>query len=441
MIQLSEHFTYSKLLRFTLPSIGMMLFTSVYGVVDGLFVSNFVGKTPFAAINLIWPFLMMFGTLGFMIGTGGSALVSKTMGEGDRKKANEIFSMLIYVSVAAGLLLTVLGMVLVRPVALWLGAEGEMVEACVVYGRILLSTLVFFVLQNEFQSFCIVAERPRLGLVVTVAAGLTNIVLDALFVAVLDWGSYGAAAATAISQLVGGAIPLAYFVLPNSSTLRLGAARFDGKALAQTCFNGSSELVTNLSMSLVNMLYNFQLMKFAGEDGVAAYGVIMYVNFIFVGVFLGYSLGVAPVISFHYGAMNHDELKSLRRKSLVIITVGALLLTAAAEAAATPLARVFVGYDAGLMAMTRRGFSIYSLSFVIMGFNMFASSFFTALNDGLISALISFSRALLFQVIAILLLPLFWGLDGVWLAIVAAELASLVVTMVCLITKQKEYHY
>jgi len=441
MIQLSEHFTYSKLLRFTLPSIGMMLFTSVYGVVDGLFVSNFVGKTPFAAINLIWPFLMMFGTLGFMIGTGGSALVSKTMGEGDRKKANEIFSMLIYVSVAAGLLLTVLGMVLVRPVALWLGAEGEMVEACVVYGRILLSTLVFFVLQNEFQSFCIVAERPRLGLVVTVAAGLTNIVLDALFVAVLDWGLYGAAAATAISQLVGGAIPLAYFVLPNSSTLRLGAARFDGKALAQTCFNGSSELVTNLSMSLVNMLYNFQLMKFAGEDGVAAYGVIMYVNFIFVGVFLGYSLGVAPVISFHYGAMNHDELKSLRRKSLVIITVGALLLTAAAEAAATPLARVFVGYDAGLMAMTRRGFSIYSLSFVIMGFNMFASSFFTALNDGLISALISFSRALLFQVIAILLLPLFWGLDGVWLAIVAAELASLVVTMVCLITKQKEYHY
>jgi len=441
MIQLSEHFTYSKLLRFTLPSIGMMLFTSVYGVVDGLFVSNFVGKTPFAAINLIWPFLMMFGTLGFMIGTGGSALVSKTMGEGDRKKANEIFSMLIYVSVAAGLLLTVLGMVLVRPVALWLGAEGEMVEACVVYGRILLSTLVFFVLQNEFQSFCIVAERPRLGLVVTVAAGLTNIVLDALFVAALGWGLYGAAAATAISQLVGGAIPLAYFVLPNSSTLRLGSGRFDGKALAQTCFNGSSELVTNLSMSLVNMLYNFQLMKFAGEDGVAAYGVIMYVNFIFVGVFLGYSLGVAPVISFHYGAMNHDELKSLRRKSLVIITVGALLLTAAAEAAATPLARVFVGYDAGLMAMTRRGFSIYSLSFVIMGFNMFASSFFTALNDGLISALISFSRALLFQVIAILLLPLFWGLDGVWLAIVAAELASLVVTMVCLITKQKEYHY
>jgi len=441
MIRLSEHFTYGKLLRFTLPSIGMMLFTSIYGVVDGLFVSNFVGKSPFAAINLIWPFLMIFGTLGFMIGTGGSALVSKIMGEGDKKRANEIFSLLIYVSLVLGLLLTVLGIVLLRPVSLALGAEGEMVETCVVYGRILMLTMPLFILQNVFQSFCIVAERPRLGLGVTVAAGLTNIVLDAALVAGLRWGVVGAAAATSISQLVGGVIPLVYFLLPNGTPLRLGRCCFDGRALAQTAFNGSSELVTNLSMSLVNMLYNVQLMNFAGEDGVAAYGVIMYVNFIFVGVFLGYSLGVAPVVSFHYGAMNHDELRSLRRKSLVIIAVGAAVLTLGAEGMAGPLARLFVGYDGALMAMTQRGFAIYSSSFVIMGFNMFGSSFFTALNNGLISALISFSRAFLFQVIALLALPALWGLDGVWVAIVAAEAASLVVTLGCLVGKQKEYHY
>lgn len=440
-IQLSDHFTYGKLLRFTIPSIGMMIFTSIYGIVDGIFVSNFVGKTAFAAVNLIMPFVMMFGPLGFMIGTGGCALISKTMGEGKKDKANEIFTELILVSVILGAVLTVVGCAVVRPVAVFLGAEGQMVTDCVVYGRLLLSTLICFLLQNEFQSFCVAAERPRMGLWITVAAGVTNIVLDAVFVGVLRWGLAGAGAATAISQLVDGMIPLVYFLAPNPTVLRLRKFRFDAKALLRSCTNGSSELVSNLSLSLVNMLFNFQLLRFAGEDGVAAYGVIMYVNFIFVGVFLGYSFGAAPVISFHYGAGNREELRGLFRKSLGLMSFFALVLTAAAELLSGVLSGIFVGYDPTLYALTCRGFRIYALSFLFMGFNMFGSAFFTALNDGLISALISFLRAFLFQVGAILVLPALWGVDGVWMAVVAAELLAIAVTAVCFVKKRKAYEY
>ena len=440
-IQLSDHFTYGKLLGFTIPSIIMMIFTSIYGIVDGIFVSNFVGKTAFAALNLIMPFVMIFGALGFMLGTGGCALISKTMGEGKREKANELFSMYIAVSALAGAVITAVGIAVMRPVSIALGAEGQMIEDCVTYGRILLSTLVFFILQCEFQSYCVAAERPRMGLWITVAAGVTNIVLDAVLVALLRWGLAGAAAATAMSQLVGGMIPLGYFSLPNSSVLRLRKFRFDGRALWRACTNGSSELVSNLSMSVVNMLFNVQLLRFAGENGVAAYGVIMYVNFIFVGVFLGYAFGVAPVVSFHFGAGNEGELKSLRKKSLVLIGSSAVALTLLAEVLAGVLSGIFVGYDAELYAMTRRGFMIYSASFLFMGFNMFASSFFTALNDGPVSALISFLRTFLFQLGAILVLPALLGLDGIWLAVVTAELLALAVTILCLVKKQKQYGY
>lgn len=440
-IQLSDHFTYGKLLRFTIPSIGMMIFTSIYGIVDGIFVSNFVGKTAFAAVNLIMPFVMIFGALGFMIGTGGCALISKTMGEGKKDKANEIFTELIVASAVLGILLTVVGIAMMRPIAVFLGAEGQMVSDCVVYGRILLATLVCFILQNEFQSFCVAAERPRMGLWITVAAGLTNIVLDAVFVGVLRWGLVGAAAATAVSQLVGGVIPLVYFLLPNSTVLRLRRFRFDGKALLRSCTNGSSELVSNLSLSLVNMLFNFQLLRFAGENGVAAYGVIMYVNFIFVGIYLGYAFGVAPAISFHYGAGNREELRSLLKKSLGIIAFFAVTLTAGAELLSGFLSGIFAGYDPELYALTCRGFRIYAAAFLFMGFNMFGSSFFTALNDGLVSALISFLRAFLFQVGAILVLPALWGVDGVWMAVVTAELLAIAVTAVCFLKKRKTYQY
>lgn len=440
-IQLSDHFTYKKLAQFTIPSIGMMIFTSIYGIVDGLFVSNFVGKTPFAAINLIMPYLMILGAFGFMIGTGGNALVSRVMGEGDRQKANEIFSLLVWVSFAIGLVMTILGIVFMRPIAILLGAEGEMLEYCVLYGNIMQTVLVAFVWQCEFQTFCVTAEKPRLGLVITVAAGLTNIVLDALFVAVLRWGLVGAAAASAISQLVGGVVPVIYFALPNSSALRLVKPKWNGRALLKSCTNGSSEMVSNLSLSLVSMLYNIQLINFAGENGVAAYGVIMYVNFIFVGIFLGYSFGVAPVVGFHYGAANHSELKSLRRKSTNIMGLGGLVLTLLAWLLSAPLSKLFVGYDTQLMEMTCHGFRIYSVAFLFMGLNMFGSSFFTALNNGLVSAILSFVRAFGFQVIAILILPGLFGVDGIWWSIVTAEVLSLGLTVIFLAAKQKQYHY
>lgn len=440
-IKLSEHFTYKKLMRFTLPSIVMMIFTSIYGVVDGIFVSNYVGKTPFAAINLIMPFLMIFSAIGFMIGTGGSALVSLTLGEGKRERANELFSMLLYVTIGFGVVMTVIGLAFLRPVSIFLGADEEMLEYCVAYGKILMPALTAFMLQNTFQSFMITAEKPHLGLVITVAAGMTNIVLDALFVAVFRWGLTGAAVATVISQLVGGVIPLIYFARPNSSLLRLTKMKFDGRALLQTCTNGSSELMTNISMSLVNMLYNFQLMRLAGEDGVAAYGVIMYVNFIFISIFVGYSIGTAPVIGFHYGAQNFDELKSLFKKSLRLIAGAGVVLTALAIALSKPLSGIFVSYDATLMEMTQHAFILYSLSFLVMGFNIFGSSFFTALNNGLVSAAISFLRTLVFQIAAVMLLPLVLGLDGVWLSIVAAELISLMVTITFFVKMRPRYKY
>ena len=441
MIKLSDHFSYRRLLRFTLPSIIMMLFTSIYGVVDGLFVSNFAGKTPFAAINFIMPFLMILGTLGFMFGTGGSALVSKTMGEGEREKANQLFSMIVYISIACGIVLSVLGILLIRPIAALLGAEGDLLENCVLYGRIILITLTAFILQMEFQSFFVAAEKPGLGLVATIAAGVTNMVLDALFIAIFKWGLVGAATATAISQTVGGIVPLIYFFRPNASLLRLGKTKFDGKALFKTCTNGSSELMSNVSMSLVSMLYNIQLMKYAGEDGVAAYGVLMYVNLVFLAVFIGYAIGTAPVIGYHYGADNHTELKSLLRKSFVIIGAFSICMLALSISLAKPLSTVFVSYDKVLYDMTVRGFYIYSFSFLFAGVAIFGSSFFTALNNGLISALMSFLRTLVFQIAAVMLLPLVWELDGIWISIVVAEFMACVVTLILLALNKKRYQY
>ena len=440
-IQLSDSFDYKKLLRFTFPSIIMMVFTSIYGVVDGFFVSNFVGKTPFAAVNFIMPFLMILGTVGFMFGTGGSALIAITMGAGDKERAQRLFSLFIYVSAICGILIGALGIVVIRPVAAWLGAEGEMLDNCVVYGRIILAVLPALILQYEFQSFFITAEKPKLGLAVTVAAGVANMVLDALFVGVLRWGLVGAAAATAISQSVGGIIPLIYFGRPNTSLLRLTRTKFDGRALLKVCTNGSSELMSNISMSVVGMLYNIQLMKYAGEDGVAAYGVLMYVNMIFLAAFIGYSVGVAPVVGYHYGAGNHEELKGLLKKSLVLIGIFSVSMVILAEGLARPLALIFVGYDPELLDMTLRGFLVYSFSFLFAGLAIYGSSFFTALGNGLVSALISFLRTLVFQVAAVLIFPLIWGLDGIWFSIVAAELVAALVTVAFLAGKRKKYHY
>ncbi len=440
-IKLSDHFTYKKLLRFTMPSIIMMAFTSVYGVVDGFFVSNFVGKTPFAAVNYIMPFLMILGTIGFMFGTGGSAIISQAMGEGDMKRAQRTFSLLVYVSLILGIVIAALGLVFLRPLATLLKVEGQMLEDCVTYGRVILFALPFYIMQMEFQSFFITAEKPQLGLWITVISGVTNMVLDALLVAVIPMGLVGAALATALSQAVGGIIPLIYFSRPNSSLLRLGATAMDGRTILKTCTNGSSELMSNVSMSLVNMLYNFQLLNYAGEDGVAAYGVLMYVNLIFLAAFIGYSIGTAPVIGYHYGAGNQSELRGLLRKSFVIISVFSICMLGLSELLAYPLSKLFANYDPVLLEMTQHGFVIFSFSFLFAGFSIFTSSFFTALGDGLTSALVSFLRTLVFQVAAVLLLPLIWELDGIWFSIVAAELVAVLTSALFLVFKRKKYGY
>lgn len=441
-IQLSEHFTYNKLLRFVFPSIVMMIFTSIYSVIDGLFVSNFVGKTALASINLILPFLMGLSALGFMIGTGGSAIVAKTLGEGDPKRANSYFSMLVYVTAIGGIILALLGMLLVPSVASLLGAEGELLSNCILYGRINFISLPAFMLQNVFQSFFVTAEKPKLGLAVIITAGVTNMILDLLFVGILGFGLAGAAVATVCGEMIGGLFPVFYFSRKNSSLLRLGKTQFNGRILLQTCVNGSSELMTNLSSSIVNSLYNIQLMKFAGENGVAAYAAIMYVNFIFIAIFLGYSIGSAPIISYHYGAGNHGELKNLYKKSLQLVGSWGILLFVLAQLLATPLAKLFVGYDSTLLAMTQTGFHIYSLVYIINGFNIFGSSFFTALSNGVVSAVISFLRTLVFQIGAVLILPIvFGGINGIWSSVTVAELLTLCITITFFVRQRRKYHY
>lgn len=442
-IQLSDHFSYGRLIRFTLPSIGMMIFTSIYSVVDGFFVSNYAGKTPFAAINLIYPFLMILSTVGLMFGTGGSAIVAKTFGEGKPEKANQYFSLFVYVSFVLGIVFAVLGIVFIRPIAARLGAEGAMLENAVLYSRIILCVLPFNVLQLLFQSFFVTAEKPKLGLIVTVSSGVTNIILDAVLVILLpqEYKLAGAAVATALSQVVGGVLPLVYFGRKNSSILRLGRTTFDGSSILKACINGSSEFMSNISMSLVGMLYNIQLLAYAGENGVAAYGVMMYVSMIFSAAFMGYTIGTAPVTGYHYGAGNHHELKSLLKKSLIMIGIFGIVMIASAELLAMPLAKLFVGYDAELMELTVFGFRIFSLSFAFMGYAIFASGFFTALSDGVTSAIISFLRTLVFQVAAVLLLPAIFGIDGVWYSIVVAEFMAVILGGAFLIGKRNKYHY
>ncbi len=445
-IQLSEHFGCRKLLRFTFPSIIMMVFTSIYGVVDGFFISNFVGTTEFAAVNLIMPFLQLLGCFGFMFGAGGSALVAKTLGENRPEKANRIFSMIIYVAAALGTIFAILGVFLVKPVSLLLGADEKLLPFCEEYGKIVAITVPAFMLQNAFQSFLITAEKPKLGLAITVAAGVTNMVLDALFVAVFKWGVAGAAAATCVAQCVGCFAALIYFVRKNNGLLRLGKTEFDIKTLLVACANGSSELVSNVSMSVVAILYNFQLMKIAGENGVAAYGAVMYVSFIFTAVFFGYSVGVSPVISFHYGALDEAELKSLFKRSNALIIAASVVLSVISFLLAAPLAKFFLGAEAvknnpELIEMTVSAFRFYSGAVLFGGFSIFGSAFFTSLNDGAASAAISFMRTLVFQVASVLVLPMFLGLNGVWASLFAAEVLAAGVTFVFYLAMRKKYKY
>lgn len=440
-IQLSDHFTYKKLIRFTLPSIAGMIFASIYGVVDGFFISNFVGKEEFAAVNLIMPFFMIFAAVGFMFGSGGSALVAVNLGMRRDKKANLIFSMMIYTIMILGVIFSITGGIVTVPVARLLGADDKLLPYCVTYFRIGMISLTFFMLQNVFQTFFVTAERPELGLKVTITAGVTNMILDALFMGVFKWGVAGAAAATAVSETLGGGVPLVYFFSKNNSQLRLGKTFFSGRILLKAAGNGSSEFMSNISMSLVNMLYNHQLLKYAGHNGVASYGIIMYTNFIFVGVFFGYSMGVAPAEGYNFGAENVSELQNLFKKSIRIILTAAVSMTCLSVLASPLLAMIFTSSDRGLFYMTVKAIRIYSIAYLFMGINVYASSLFTALNNGAVSALISFLRAFVFQIICVFTLPLFFGLNGIWSSIVAAEFLAMIISLLCIILFRKRYHY
>lgn len=448
-IQLSEHFTYQKLLRFSLPTIAMMIFTSIYGIVDGFFVSNYVGKTAFAAVNLIMPYLMIQGCFGFMIGTGGGALVAKTLGEGKRETADRYFTMLVWFTVILGVLISVISILIMRPVVLFLGAEGGMVQECMIYGMIMSAFNAAFMLQYFFQSFFVVAEKPNLGFGITMAAGITNIVLDGLFIAVFHWGVAGAAIASVIGQCVGGVLPLFYFgrrrevsrPFKNTSLLQLTKTKMEFVVLVRTCANGSSELMSNISSSVVGMLYNFQLMKYAGENGIAAYGVVMYTQMIFFAIYIGYAVGTSPIMSYHYGAGNHGEMRSLLRKSLILVAGTGIVMMLSAQASASVLSGIFVGYDKELLEITTHAFLIFACSYLLSGVNIYASSFFTALNNGGISAAISFLRALVFQTGAVLLLPLLFGIDGIWWAVTVSEVMACLISVMFLVAKRKKYHY
>lgn len=440
-IQLSDHFTLKRLLRFILPSVVMMVFTSIYGVVDGFFVSNYAGKTAFAAVNLIMPFIMITSGLGFMFGTGGSALVSMKLGQQDKETANRYFTMIVLATTILGTLISVLGFIFTPQVARLLGATDAMMNDCVLYGRINMAFNVPFMLQYFFQTLFITAEKPKLGLYTTIAAGVTNMVLDYVLVGLIPLGVVGAAAATAVSQCVGGFYPLFYFIKKNDSLLQLVPTKLEIKPILKAAGNGSSELMSNISSSLVSMLYNLQLMKYYGENGVAAYGVLMYVQFIFIAIYMGYTIGSSPIISYHYGANNRDEIQNLFNKSFQIIGCAGILLVITAKLAAPLISSIFVGYDADLQQLTEYAFSMFSYMFLPAGINILSSAIFTALNNGKISAAISFIRTFLFQSCAILILPLLIGKDGIWLSAVTAEVCALCVSIYFILTNRDYYHY
>lgn len=440
-VSLSEHFTYKKLIGFVAPCIAMMIVTSIYSIVDGYFVSNFAGKNAFAAVNLIMPVLMGLGSFGFMVGTGGSALVAFTLGAGQKEKANDIFSMLIELIMVVGAGLAVAGFIAMPQIVRLLGASDVIFADCVVYGRILIIALTFFMLQNSFQSFLTAAEKAHMGLAISIATGLLNAFLDYLLVYVFQWGIAGAGLATAFAQILGAIIPFIYFARENKSLLRFSWTKFDISAIGKACANGSSEMMTNLSSSIVGILYNFQLMKYAAENGVAAYGVVMYVSFIFVAFYFGYAIGIGPVIGYHYGAGNKPELKNILHKSLVIDAVTAVVMVSMGQFLAEPIAKIFVGYDAELLRITARALQLYSFSFLLNGFNIFGSAFFTGLNNGKVSAIISMLRTLVIEVAAILILPMIFGIDGIWCAIVVAEGITLFITVAFLLGNRKRYGY
>jgi len=440
-MQISDRFTFFRLIRFALPTIIMVIFTSLYGIVDGLFISNVVGDDAFTAVNLFLPVFYMLGSIGFLLGSGGCALIAKLFGQGDEHTARRMFSGLFIITAVTAATFTAIMIPVMPRVASALGAKGDVYGHCVTYGRIMLAGLVPFILQSFFQYYFAVADRPKLGLAITVAAGVTNMLGDFLLIYVADMGVVGAAVATIVGECVGSVIPVAYFFIKKGKRLYFAKPSFNAKTIFKICSNGSSEMITNISSSLVNMLYNFQLLKYIGNDGVVAYGILMYIGFIFIGCYLGFAVGVSPIVGYNYGANDREQLQSIFKKCLLFYTAAAVIMTALSEALASPLAYVFVNYDENLLELTTLAIRIYSLSFLISGFNIFASAFFTALNNGPVSFVISVSRTLLFQIGAVFLTPLIFGVNGIWSATAVAELLSLAISVTMIMIYRKKYGY
>jgi len=442
-IELQGHYGYGRLVRTMLPSIATMIVSSIYSIADGLFVSNYAGSTAFAAMNIIWPGIQILAVFGLMVGAGGSALVSKTLGEGDQDKACRIFSMLTRITMLAGIAMAFLFFILMKPLTWVLGAEGGMIQMATTYGRIIVITLPLYMIQMMFQPFFMVAEKPELGTQISIICGVVNIVLDALFIIVFRLGLIGAALGTAISIATGGLFSLIWFLSKRNKThLQFRKnVKTEWKHVGKSCSNGLSEYVGNVALSVVSICYNLQLMKYIGESGVAAYGILMYLGFVFAAVFIGYNLSVTQIIAFNYGERNHTELRSLLHKSIILISVGGVIMTTVAETAAAPLARFFVGYDESICILTIRAIRIYMLSFLICGLNMFASAWFTALNNGIISAISAFVRTFIFELGCVFILPTFFGVDGIWNAVNVAEVCALLFSAFLITAFSKKYGY
>ena len=419
----------------------MMLFTSMYGVVDGLYLSHFSGKEAFAAITLIIPLPLLIGAWAYMIGAGGSAVIAKAIASDRQKDANEYFSFLVLISVLGSILLAGIGEIFLEPCAKLLGANDEMLPFCMTYGRILIAAVPLYVLQNVFQSFLTVAEHPKIGLAINLVSAFLNMALNFVFIRITNEVVTAVALATVVSQFVGGITPFVFFVRSKSTTLRFGRPHMPMSLLGPVFANGVSEFVSEIFHPLASVMYNYKLMELTGLNGVAAYGVLMNVGFLFGSVFLGFAVGSAPLFTYKYEREDHDELHSLFIKSTISVVLMGFLLYGVACMIEGPFAAEFFGGDELLITMTEEAFALHSLSYMVMGLAVFASAFFTAIHDSRVSFLISFLRTLLFEVLAILLLPMLFDLNGVWAASLTSEVLTLLVTVGLLISKKEKYQY
>lgn len=418
-----------------------MVFMSLYTMVDGVFVSRFAGTAALSAVNIVYPMVSVVVAVGVMLATGGSAIIAKRMGEGKPEQARQNFSYLILAGVLIAVGMAALALVFLKPLLHLLGARGALFELCYAYALPLVFFIPSGILQMLFQTLLVTAGRPMLGLTVTVLGGVANIVLDYLFIVPLQMGIAGAAIATGIGFSIPAVFGLLYFALRRSGPLCFVRPKGGGKMLLRCCANGSSEMVTNMSTAVTTFLFNLLMMRYAGEDGVASITIVLYTQYLMTAVYMGYATGTAPVFSFHHGSRNGEQLRRLFRISMGFIALCSVATFALALVFAKQVVVIFTPAGSPVFEMALYGFRLFSGSFLFAGVGIFASAMFTAFSDGKVSAAISFLRTFAFIVLALLLLPLAMGLDGVWLAVPLAEVLGFGVSLFFLYRKKKRYCY